>query len=391
MRILHSIRSVNPAGGGPIEGINQLYIELKKIGHEIEILCLDKKDCDWVKKSKIKCHALGKGFGVYGLNINIIRWLIKNRIRYDVIIINGIWQFHSLGTFIGLIGSNIPYYVYPHGMLDPWFKKTYKLKHFKKFIYWYLFEYYTFKFAKRIMFTCKEEEKLAKESFPYLYNFQTFVSGYGISHPDIDNNSCRLLFLKKYPHLAQNKCIIYLGRLHEKKGIDMLLESFSNTLLKVPSSISKDLHLIICGSGAHKYEEYLNDFVIKLNLEKKVTFTGLIQGNVKFGALLCSDLFALCSHQENFGLSIVESLALSIPVIITNKVNIFYEIKDYNAGFITDDTVTSFTNGLINYLNTDNSTRSNMRNNAYICYVNNFNTKNLAVTLTSLFSNDANK
>src|SRR5262245_26651400 len=129
MRILRSIRSVNPEQGGPIEGIKQVSRVHREAGHTVEIISLD-PPCDRsVLEFPLTVHALGPVRGKYGYTRKLIPWLRREAWRYDAVIINGIWQFNSLAVFLALRRASIPYFVFPHGMLDPWFKRTYPLKH----------------------------------------------------------------------------------------------------------------------------------------------------------------------------------------------------------------------------------------------------------------------
>ena len=84
----------------------------------------------------------------------------------------------------------------------------------------------------------------------------------------------------------------------------------------------------------------------KLKLDSLITFLDPIYNNLKYDVFKCSKYFCLTSHQENFGISIVEALSHGIPVLITNKVNIWREIKNYHAGFVCDDNIDSITKNL---------------------------------------------
>ena len=76
---------------------------------------------------------------------------------FDAVIINGLWQYHSFGAWRALRGTATPYYVFPHGMLDPWFKRSFPLKHLKKWLYWPWAEYRVLRDARAVIFTCEAE------------------------------------------------------------------------------------------------------------------------------------------------------------------------------------------------------------------------------------------
>ena len=165
MKILRSIHSVNPALGGPIESVRQSSAVLMRRGHEVEIISLDAPTDPWVRDCPMPVHALGPGRGSYGYAPRFSRWIRERHAKYDAVIVQGIWQYSSFGVWRALRGTPTPYFVFPHGMLDPWFKRTYPLKHLKKLLYWPWAEYRVLRDAAAVLFTSEEERRLARESF----------------------------------------------------------------------------------------------------------------------------------------------------------------------------------------------------------------------------------
>ena len=137
MKLLHVIQSMNPAEGGPVEGVNQLSKINRQHGHTIEVVCLDTPGSPWLQKSATKIHAVGPTrFGQYGFAWALTRWLRQNARNYDCVIVNGIWTYNAFGAWLALRFGKTPYVVFTHGMLDPWFKRAHPLKHLKKWLYW---------------------------------------------------------------------------------------------------------------------------------------------------------------------------------------------------------------------------------------------------------------
>ena len=136
MKLLQVIHSLNPAGGGPIEHIKQLSQVLVELGHTAEVACLDSPDAPWLSQLPIRVFALGSGFLKYGYSKHFIPWMKEHAKGYDVVIVRGMWQYSSFGVWQALRNASIPYFVFPHGMLDPWFKRKYPFKHLKKWCYW---------------------------------------------------------------------------------------------------------------------------------------------------------------------------------------------------------------------------------------------------------------
>lgn len=137
LRILHAIASVNAAGGGPIEGVRQLSAVNTRYRHTVELVTLDPPDAPFLADLPYRVHAMGPGFLGYGFSWRFLRWMRAHASDYDAVVVNGVWGFNALGTWLALRRSRaVPFMVFTHGMLDPWFKHRYPLKHLKKWLYW---------------------------------------------------------------------------------------------------------------------------------------------------------------------------------------------------------------------------------------------------------------
>src|SRR5215813_11245473 len=198
MRILRSIHSVNPEGGGPIEGIKQVSRIHQEAGHIVHIVSLDSPEDPWVTNCPLKVHALGPVRGKFGYSPDFVPWLRQHAAHYDAVIVNGIWQYNSLGVYRALRHGPTPYFVFPHGMLDPWFKQAYPFKHLKKWLYWPWAEYRVLRNAKAVCFTCEEERRLARQSF-WLYRCNERVVAYGTAAPPGNSVEQKELFYARYP------------------------------------------------------------------------------------------------------------------------------------------------------------------------------------------------
>ena len=366
-RILHVISSVNPINGGPIEGLLQLADVNQRAGHSVEVLSLDDPDSPWVKSCKIKCYPMGPSKLKYGYTPRLVPWLRANRSNFDVVIVNGIWGFGSFGTWLALHDSATPYFVFTHGMLDPWFKKTYPLKHFKKWLYWPWAEYRVLRDASAVMFTCEEERRLARRSF-WLYRCDEFVVNYGTAGAVGDAGLQRSEFLSQFPHLQGKRCLLFLGRVHVKKGLDLTLNAFAELLRRLPEGKTGNLHLIVAGPSNDAYGEKMKSLAKALGLSERVTWTGMLTGDRKWGAFHSADAFVLSSHQENFGIAVAEALSCSLPVLISNKVNIWREIRQVEAGFVDNDDLPGTFRVMEQWVEAELQTRQTMRTAARKCF-----------------------
>jgi len=210
MKILHVINSVKASGGGPIEGVRQLGIANRRQGHQVEVVSLDAPDSRDAKNFLLPVHALGPGLLKNSYSRRLVPWLRENIRNYDIVIVNGIWQYHSFAIWRVLHKGHTPYVVYTHGMLDPWFKTRYPLKHLKKMLYWPWAEYRVLRDAGAVLFTCEEERRLARQSFrPYRCN--EVIVNYGTAGPDGDPDVERETFFESFPELRGKRLARYAG------------------------------------------------------------------------------------------------------------------------------------------------------------------------------------
>ena len=378
MKYLHVISSINPENGGPIEGIRLLSIEMLRNGHKPEVVSLDDPSENFIESFPAKVYALGPTRGKYGYNKNLLPWLKKNATNYDFIIINGLWQYSSFAAWRALAGKKTPYFVFTHGMLDPWFKHAYPLKHLKKWLYWPWAEYRVLRDARAVIFTCEEERLLARQSF-WLYRVNEAVTTYGTSSPIGHSEELAQNFITKYPTLQEKRIILFLSRIHEKKGCDLLLDSFAQV-----AEQDEKLHLVMAGPDQTSWVSALQAQAIKLGIANRITWPGMLKGEEKWGAFHAAEVFCLPSHQENFGIVVAEALACGKPVLISNKVNIWREIESDSAGFVADDSVKGTVHNLQRWLSLDREEYSEASDRARECFTQRFHIKRSAVRLLEI-------
>jgi glycosyltransferase involved in cell wall biosynthesis len=362
MKILNVLRSIDPTSGGPMEALRHYGARIRTMGHESEVLSLDEASAPFVSEYPLPVTAIGPSLGGYGYNAQLAGWFERNLCRFDAIIVHGLWQYHAFGTWRALRGSSVPYFVFPHGMLDPWFKTRYPWKHLKKCLYWPWADYRLLRDARVVLFTSEEERRAAHESFGK-YRAREAVVDFGTSDPPSDEGELSATFLAKFPQLRDRRLLLFLGRIHEKKGVDLLIDALARV-----ASLDAELHLVIAGPDQTNWMPSLQAKATRLGIEQRVVFPGMLQGQLKWGAFYASDAFVLPSHQENFGVAVAEALGCGLPVLISDKVNIWREVQSDGAGLVGSDTVDGTEHNLRRWLSLDSFARDSMRKAARACF-----------------------
>lgn len=377
--VLHVLPSLDPRTGGVAEAVTQLIKHMQPFGCAGEVVTLDSPDGAAFERVGGVVHRLGPGRGFYGFSPRLARWIRRHADSYDAIVVHGIWQFHSIAARLAVARKRTPLLVFPHGMLDPWFQRTYPVKHLKKVVYWSLLERWVFHRADAILFTCRAELELARR--PFLNDqLPLHVSGFGIEQvpTDIDAQT----FRDAYPQLSGKRVLLFLSRIHEKKGCDLLIHAFSRVAMA-----NEDLRLVIAGPGEDGLVQRLRSQSRSLGVDDRILWTGMLTGELKWAALQAAELFVLPSHQENFGIAVVEALASGTPVLTTDRVNIWHEIAESGGGWICPDTADGVAMALGRWLQTSTHERAAMRERAANTFRKHFEVQGVARRLTETVAN----
>jgi glycosyltransferase involved in cell wall biosynthesis len=364
LKILHAIQSVDPTRGGPIESIRQL-VAATTPEHSHHVVSIDAPFAPFLANCPLNVTALGPA-SLLGYSARLKPWLMENSAQFDCVVIHGLWRYISFGTWSALRSTMKPYCVVPHGMLDPWFRHTYPLKHLKKWLFWPWSEYRMLKDARAVIFTCEEERLRARKSF-WLYRCHENVCAHALSGALGDDRVQRERFMKTYPQLAEKRVLLFLGRLHPIKGCDLLLTAFASA-----ARHHSNLHLLMAGPCHDGWHEQLHNQARALGIEHRVTWTGMLEGDLKWGAFHSAEAFILPSHLESFGNAVVEALSCGLPILISNKVQIWREIAAEGAGIIEPDTLAGVENMLRRWLALSAVERVQVAQRARHCFAHRF-------------------
>lgn len=374
MKILQVIPTVDPSVGGVAPAMLALSRGLLRRGHQIEVVTVDPPSAPWLHQSDVPIHGVGSGLTTYAYSPELDRWLAAQKHNYDRVIVNGMWQYPGLAVWRQFAGAT-PYYVFPHGMLDPWFKRTYPLKHVKKWLYWPWAEYRILRDATAVIYTSEQERIEARQSF-WLYRANERVSPLGVEPPAELCGSSKTFLFEEFPQLRNTRPLVFLGRIHPKKGCDIAIQAFA-----AAAGSRSGLSLVFAGPDQIGWQKQLESLTKRLGVADRVVFVGMLQGEMKQSALLDADAFILPSHQENFGMAVVEALALGVPVLISNRINIAGEIEADGAGYVAGDDLAGTTSLIRRWLDTPETAREVMRRKAKECYARRYSIERAADSL----------
>lgn len=320
MKILHLVHSMDMRAGGLSASLRQLSSEHNTI------VTLDDPASEFLKDIQPMVIAFGPATGKFGYVKGLVDWLSDNLIFFDAVVIHGLWQYHGVAYLLAKKRKKIPHFVMPHGMLDPWFWKAYFLKGLKKLLYWVLIERWLFKSATGVFFTTEAEKRKAQWLSGICRGHQEVVA-FGIWPPRIDRLEVRDVFYKQYPQFQGKRTVLFLSRLHPKKGLHWLVEAWSKI---APGS---EWELIIAGPCAPAERNYVDELKQRFQ-STAIHWIDYLSGDEKWGAFAASEAFILPSQQENFGVAIVEALAMGTPVAISSSIDIHEAISKEGLGWV---------------------------------------------------------
>ncbi|OYT43620.1 MAG: LPS biosynthesis protein [Candidatus Aenigmarchaeota archaeon ex4484_56] len=381
MRILQVTNFFKPSweSGGPARSCYEISKELVKRGHEITVYTTDgfKYRLNVPKNKPVMVDGI-KVYYFRNLSSYLTRkfvlplpyylpFIAKKEIKnFDVI------HLHEYRTFLNIVVShyarkyNIPYVLQPRGSF-PRFAKTKQ-----KIIFDLLFGNQIIKNAKKIIATSKIEA----EQFNISNKKIVFIPN-SINLEEFKNLPKKGEFRKKYGIKETEKIILYLGRIHKRKGLDLLVEVFSK--------LEKNLNIKLVIAGPDDgYLNYLKNLAKSLKVEKKVIFPGPLFEKDKLKAYVDADVFILPSKDkyESFGNVVLEALACGTPVIVTNNCGVG-EYLNNEVGCIIECDEKQLSDTILNIL-TDEKKRIKMSKEAKKI-VRNFSWKKVVDRIENLY------
>ncbi|AUC62254.1 family 4 glycosyltransferase [Cyanobacterium sp. HL-69] len=335
MKILQIIPSISLVYGGPSQMILGLCGALAREGQDVTIITTNANGDQGQAPLDVplQCIVEEDGYKViyfncspfrrYKFSVDLLRWLWAHCGDYDVAHIHAL--FSPVTTMAASIcrQKGLPYILRPLGTLDP--KDLQKKRGLKK-IYGNLLEKPNLRGSFGVHFTSQQEADVSED---FGAGINRLIVPLGVEIPDrtIDDN-----FIYDRYNIPRGKpLLLFMSRIEPKKGLQFLIPALQRLLNQ-----GYDFHFVLAGANPQdrSYEAQIKAQITSSNLSDCTTITGFVTGDDKEALLQKADLFLLLSFYENFGIAVVEAIAFSTPVLISDQVYIYQEIEKAKAGWI---------------------------------------------------------
>lgn len=360
MRILHVIGSLDPKYGGPPKIAACLASAQAGLGHDVHILSQsspgrdeqvqnmlkDIPDIEKVNFNQVMCRS-----GYRWLFEARLKRLMQDAVRHaDVVHLHNVWELILISASNECRRMGKPYLILLNGMLDPWSLSQKRLK--KKLAIALLYRR-MYNGAAALHLGNIDEQNLLQ---PLALTSPCQIIPNGVFLEEIEPLPPAGAFRVKHPELGDAPFILFLSRLHYKKGLDYLAHAFRGVAEQRP-----EVHLVVAGPDGGAREPFVK-MIRDAGLTDRVHVVGPIYGKTKYEALRDATCFCLPSRQEGFSIAITEALACGTPVVISEPCH-FPEVDQAQAGFVLPLDPERFTQSLVTLLD-DRGLRDTMSQNA---------------------------
>lgn len=342
MRILHVVPSIHASTGGPAVSVTRLASEQARLGHKATIACLEYPRLGpQVEAPSVQVVAVpGNVLAVRGRGWSreFRRIVREEAMKADIVHNHGLWMWPNVYAREAAVAEGKPLVISPRGMLEAWSLKRSRIR---KMAAWRLFEKKNMQSATLFHATADSEAGSIRRMLDELGEERPIVvAPNGVDLPDSHHKPERRALEVRFPQLRNRRWMVFMSRLHPKKGIDILLQAWRDggyfdrcdfDILKEKGEDRCPI-LIIAGADLTGHGKGIERMIRELNLQDSVVLTGEVQGGMKDCLLENAEVFVLPSYSENFGIAIAEALAWGCPVITTTGTP-WKEIADFGAGW----------------------------------------------------------
>ena len=332
MKVLHVIPWVSPVRGGPALVVRMIAQSVADRGWDVDIATTDDNGPGRLNvplgvpviDRRVTYWYFPRQTSFYNCSFPLATWLWNNLANYNLVHIHALFSYSSTVAAWIAAKRHIPYIVRPFGVLNRWGMQN--RRPLLKRLSFRLCERNILEGAATIHYTSEQERQEAEQLD---FRAPSVIIPNPVDLPDSVGVE-RGRFRAKYPQLADKVIFLFLSRVDEKKGLDLLLPAFARVRTQFPQTA-----LVIAGSGPATFVSDLQELSRRHKIETDVVWAGFVQGAEKNNALADADVFVLPSYSENFGVAAVEAMSFQLPLIVSDQVAIHDQITSCQAGLVT--------------------------------------------------------
>lgn len=389
--VLHVIPSVSPVRGGPSKAIFEMAASLQSSQSINVDIATTNDDGPVLLDIPLKQKIIYNGANVwffhrfspentpireFAFSLDLTKWLWQNIQNYDLIHIHAIFSYPSTIAMAISRQKNVPYIVRPLGQLCEWSLEQSALR---KKIYLGLVERKNLNSCQRLHLTSHQEQEECKRLD---LDSNSFILPHGLSISQQITDS-RQLLRERFQLPQDEPIILFLSRIHPKKGLDHLIPALK-------SIAHRRFTFILAGNGDPDYEQRVQALIANNGLEHRTIMPGFVEGELKDLLLQGSDIFALTSYSENFGVAVLEALAAGTPALVTPGVALADEVQKNQLGYVVSQNKTDIANALCAYLDATSELKDDLSNRAYDFVANNYSWTTIAAKLKTIYQDILN-
>ena len=332
MRLVHVISTLDPAHGGPPVVAARLGAAQRERGHQVEILGYAPEEARGRIQSMISStpqpgpqalHLLEPGSKPERLRAQRARrWFKEHLEGVDLLHLHGVWDPILQAAASAARRRGIPWIVTPHGMLDPWCMTQGGLKKQIALRAWVRPNILD---GARFIHALNADE--VQGMAPLSGGTPKEVVPNGVFLEELTMPESPGGFRSSSPFLGDDPYVLFLSRLHYKKGLDVLVDAFTRAHQTCPTA-----RLVIAGPD-DGYEATVRSLIAESPARERIHMIGPIYGDAKRDAIIEANCFCLSSRQEGFSIAITEALGFGTPVVISEDCH-FPEVRSAGAGHV---------------------------------------------------------
>ena len=353
-KVLHVIPSLSPQDGGPSFALPLIARGLERAGINVDVATtvgdddsphlngsaaslpndsLTDGSLAAVTRDGVNYFYFRRQSEFYKVSLPLSKWLAAHIREYDLVHIHALFSYSSYAAARIARKNRVPYIVRPLGVLNRWGMQN-RRKVLKGLSFRFI-EQRIVRDAAAIHYTSRQEKIEAEETG---VRTEAVVIPLGVDLSGFRELPQPELFFEKFPAARDRDIILFLSRLDQKKGLDLLLRSFATDdgrrKTDGPRSSVGGPLLVIAGEGEEQFVAGLHRLAEELGIADKILWTGFLDGDLKLSALAAASLFVLPSYSENFGIALVEAMAAGLPCVLSDQVGIAEDAREYEAGLV---------------------------------------------------------